>query len=119
MGGCFLIPAAEETGQQGATETQEGFDELGRLLFVSTDKRQCFASNQVTTNQKNSQHAICELIRQSPVKTFGDEIGRESCPSPRSEGDDDRPEDDIFQWNSLSFEVRKGFALVQVLKIVA
>lgn len=91
MGGRFLLIRAKEAREQRATEAQEGFDELSRLLFVGTDQRKGFARYQVTTNQKNSQHAVCKLVCESAVKAFGHEIGRQSRTGTRGERYDKRP----------------------------
>lgn len=88
MRGCFLLVRAEQAREQGATEAQEGFDELGRLPRLA-EQVQRLAGDQVTHNQNNSQHAVCELIRQSAVKALGDEVGCKSRASPRREGHDD------------------------------
>lgn len=106
MRGGFLITRAKKAREKGAAEPQEGFDELGSLLFVEADERKSLACDQVTTNQNHSQHAVCELIRKTAVKAFRHEIGRQRSTSTRGEGYNERPEYDIFQWNlfRLSFE---------------
>lgn len=88
MRGLFLVIGTEEAREQGATEAQKRLDELGRLPRLA-EQVQRLAGDQVTQNQNNSQHAICELIRQSAVKALGDEIGCKSRASPRREGHDD------------------------------
>ena len=78
----FLLIRAEEAREQGTAEAKKGLDELGRLLFVDADQLERVACDHVTTNQNDSQHAICELIRQSAVKAFGHEVGREGRSGP-------------------------------------
>lgn len=88
MRGCFLIARAKEPGEQRPGSAEQSFDELGRLPRLA-EQVQRLAGDQVTHNQNNSQHAVCELIRQSAVKALGDKICCKSRASPRSEGHDD------------------------------